>query len=118
MFKAFKAAMDRYQEARALDALTERDLADLGVSREQLAHFIRMPEDTPDRVLAMAHVFGLSSGEVKRDHGEWLDLVEVCAECPDRVACGHLLDKGDLANPRDATFCPNHKTFEQHWRAS
>jgi hypothetical protein len=118
MFQSIRTMIDRYRETRALDALTERDLADLGMSREQVAHFIRMPADTPDRVVAMARIFGLSEGEVKRDHGEWIDLVGVCAECADRGACGVLLGKGDLANPRDATFCPNHKTFEQHWQAA
>jgi hypothetical protein len=80
MFQPIRTMIDRYRETRALDALTDRDLADLGMSREQVAHFIRMPADTPDRVVAMARIFGLSEGEIKRDHGEWIDLVEVCAE--------------------------------------
>lgn len=118
MIEALKAMIERHREAKAVEALTERDLADLGMTRSQVLHFMQMPPDTPDRVLAMARVFGLSEGEMKRNHSEWLDAVEVCAACQDRGACALVLSKGDLANPRDAAFCPNHQTFQQHWNAA
>lgn len=118
MIEAIKAVIDRWREEKAVEALTDRDLSDLGMTRDQVLHFLRMPAHTPERVLAMGKVFGLSEGTLKRDHSEWMDLVEVCAMCRDGGACALLLEKGDLANPRDAAFCPNHQSFERHWQAA
>ncbi len=118
MLQAIRALIHRRREEKAVEALSDRDLADLGMSRAQVLHFLHMPADTPERLLAMARIFGLTEGEVKRDHGEWLDLVESCAACQDRAACALLLAKGTLANPRDAEFCPNRESFEAHWQAA
>lgn len=65
MFNRIKTLIQRWNEVRAVSAFSDRDLADLGLSRAQLEAFVRMPDDVPDRVLAMAATFGLSETEVK-----------------------------------------------------
>lgn len=118
MIEVIKAIIDRWKEEQAVNALTDRDLKDLGMTRDQVLHFLRMPADIPERVLAMGRVFGLTEGNLKKNHSEWLDMVETCAACPDRGACALVLQKGEMANPRDATFCPNLPTFERHWQTA
>ncbi|WP_435259974.1 DUF6455 family protein [Thioclava sp. FR2] len=115
MLQSVRNFIERWRDAKAVEAMSERELAELGMRRDQVLNFLRMPPDTPDRVVAMARVFGLTAGEVKADHAEWLDLLETCSQCGDRGACALTLSKGDLAGPRDAEYCPNKSAFESHW---
>ena len=115
MLQTLRNFVERWRDSKAVEAMSDRDLAELGMSRDQVINFLRMPPDTPDRVLAMARVFGLSAGDVKADHAEWLDLLETCSHCLNRGACSLTLAKGDLAGPRDASYCPNRAAFEAHW---
>lgn len=112
MFNRIKALIERWNEVREVDALTDRDLDDLGLTRVQVESFVRMPHDVPDRVLAMAAIFGLHEDEVKANHGEWLELLETCGGCQDRGACALVLERGELSRPADCHFCLNRGCFE------
>ena len=112
MFNRIKALLDRWQDVREVSALSDRDLDDLGMSRAQVEAFVRMPHDVPDRVIAMARIFGLDEVEVKANHAEWLDLLEVCGTCHDRGACKLVLERGDLSRPQDCGFCLNAPAFD------
>lgn len=111
MFERIKSLITRWQELKEIDALTERDLADLGMSRAQVEAFARMPHDVPDRVTAMASIFGLSEDEVRADHGRWLELLETCGHCDAREACRRVLDRAELSGPHDCAFCLNAGAF-------
>lgn len=115
MLEVIRQMIDRWREEKAVSALGARDLAELGMTRDQVLRFIRMPADTPQRVLSMGRLFGLTAQDLKHDPATWRDLIETCATCPDRASCALLLQKGTLAHPKDATFCPNHPSFEAHW---
>ncbi|WP_158569352.1 DUF1127 domain-containing protein [Pseudotabrizicola alkalilacus] len=114
----FRTLFNRQHRRAEVDALTDRDLSDLGLSRDQLRHFAQMPADVPERVVAMGAVFGLSEGALRRHHGTWSELLDVCSTCPDRGACALVLAKAQLANPRDAAFCPNRHNFSGFWSAA
>lgn len=111
MFDRIKTLLERWHEIREVEALSDRDIADLGLSRDQLTNFVRMPLDIEDRVAHMAAVFGLSEDEVKANHAQWLDLLENCGGCTDREACAHVLARGDGAHPEDCGFCRNRASF-------
>lgn len=111
MFDRIKTLVQRWNEVREVDALSDRDLSDLGISRAQVEAFVRMPQDVPDRVLAMAGIFGLSEAEVKANHAEWLDLLETCGSCHERSRCSTVLERGDLSRPCDCGFCLNAECF-------
>lgn len=111
MFHAIRTLFDRRREARAVEALTERDLADLGMTKTQVLHFLRMPSDTPARVVAMGKIFGRKESSLKQDEAQWIKLVETCADCHDRKACALVLAKAAEATPCDAWFCPNCRRF-------
>lgn len=111
MFDRIKALLHRWHEVQEVEALSDRDLDDLGMSREQVRAFLTLPRDVGDRVAAMGAIFGIPEADLKRDHGLWLDLLETCGHCQDRGACAVALSQGDLTQPRDCGFCPNRGSF-------
>lgn len=111
MFNRIRALIDRLHEVQEVNALSDRDLDDLGLSREQVLGFLKMPHDIGERVKAMGQIFGVSEVDLKRDHAQWVDLLMVCGHCSDRAACAHLLAKGSAAQPSEAHFCGNRATF-------
>ena len=118
MFDRIKALISRWNELREVGEMSDRELADLGMSRTQVEAFVRMPQDVPDRVLAMAEIFGLSQTEVQADHAEWMALLETCGTCHDRSACKHVLERGALSRPADCSFCLNAHSFESKARVT
>jgi hypothetical protein len=111
MFDRIRSILRRIEEIREVDAMSESDLADLGLTRGQLHDFLRMPRDIEGRVTAMAAIFGLTEDQLKQDHGEWVDLLSTCGHCTDRAACAAVLAEGGSAHPADASFCANHQAF-------
>lgn len=111
MFARIRALIDRLHDVQEVDALSDRDLDDLGMSREQVLAFLHMPRDITDRVTAMGAIFGLSQVELKRDHALWVEILSTCGHCADRSACAKLLAKGDQAQATEATFCANRDAF-------
>lgn len=111
MFERIRNLIDRLHEVHEVNALSDRDLDDLGMSRDQVLGFLKMPRDISERVTAMGQIFGVSEVELKRDHAQWVDLLTVCGHCADRAACAHVLAKGTAAVPSDAQFCGNRTSF-------
>jgi uncharacterized protein YjiS (DUF1127 family) len=111
MFTRIRALLQRLHEAQEVNALTDRELDELGVSRAQVLDFLRMPQDTTQRVTAMGAIFGIPEAELKRDHTQWVELVSVCGHCADRNACAKVLAKADAADPAQVDFCGNRAAF-------
>ena len=111
MFERIRALLHRLSQAAEVDALSDRDLYDLGLSRDQLKAFLRMPEDTAERVTSMGAIFGVPDAELKRDHALWVELLTVCGQCSDRGACKSVLEKGALAMSDACNFCGNRASF-------
>jgi hypothetical protein len=109
MFDRIRTLLNRLHEAKEVNALTDRDLEDIGISRAQMLDFLRMPEDINERVIAMGAIFGVPAADLKRDYGLWLDLLTTCGHCTDRAACSRALDRG--ADPADCGFCGNRAAF-------
>ncbi len=111
MFDRIRSLIRRLHEASEVEALTDRDLADLGMTRAQLHDFLRMPQDVAERVTAMGAIFGLPEAALRRDHAQWVELLSVCGHCADRGACARVLQMGDMADPAAIDFCGNRRTF-------
>lgn len=111
MFERIKALLERWHDVKEINALSERDLDDLGMSRDQVQAFARMPRDISERVSHMAAVFGLSDAEIHMNHEAYLGLLTTCGSCRARNQCTHVLAKGALAVPAEATFCLNAENF-------
>lgn len=113
MFDRIKTLLSRWHDIKEVETLTDRDLADLGMTREQVRAFVQMPHDVAKRVTAMATIFGVPEADLKRDHAQWVDLLSTCGNCAERGACSLVLAKGDQSRPEDAGFCLNRGSFAQ-----
>ena len=111
MFNRIRTLIDRLHEVQEVNALSDRDLDDLGMSREQVLGFLKMPRDISERVTAMGRIFGVSELDLKRDHGQWVHLLTVCGHCADRAACARVLARGDAARSSEVDFCGNAASF-------
>ena len=118
MFDRIRSLIHRLHDVTEADALTDRDLTDLGISRDQLLAFLRMPRDITERVTAMAAIFGVPQADLKRNYPQWIDTLSTCGHCSDRAACHKFLDKGSAARPEEATFCGNRAVFADLSRLS
>lgn len=94
-----------------VEQLSERELADLGLSRDQARNLSRLPDDVPGRIAAMARIFGLTEADLIRDRSEWEELLLTCNACRAQGACRRLLDRAETADPTEAGFCPNAGRF-------
>ena len=111
MFDRIRRLIDRLHEVQEVASLTYRDLADLGMSRDQVLAFLHTPRDIGERVTAMGAIFGLAEAELKRDHALWVALLDTCGHCTDRAACARLPGGAGPAAPAEAGFCANRDTF-------
>lgn len=118
MLEGFRNFLRHLREMREADALTDRELADLGLSRDQLHFFLNLRPDVPERVAAMARIFGVDEADLRAIHGEYLDILGTCGTCADRGACGVALAEGSLKGPEDCTFCPNWDIFNAKARVA
>lgn len=112
MFERIKMLLHRWHDLAEVSALSDRELDDLGMTRDQVERFVRMPADVPSRVAAMGEIFGLSATDLQRDHFAWVELLETCSTCRDRGACALVLERGELSRPQDCGFCLNAPVFE------
>jgi len=111
MLDRVRRFLARAADARAVAALSARDLADLGVSRDQAMNLVSLPDDVPGRIAAMGRIFGLTEAELMRDRGAWEELLMTCNACRELGACRRLLADADTATPTQAAFCPNSGRF-------
>lgn len=114
MLDRIRRLFERVSDMKAIAALSDRDLLDLGITRDQAQHMAALPEDVPGRVTAMARIFGLTEQELLRDRSEWVELLETCHACTELAACRRLLRQPDRATPGQAEFCPNREHFAHH----
>ena len=110
MFNRIRALIDRLHEVQEVEALTDRDLDDIGLSRNQVVDFLHMPLDISERVTAMGAIFGVPEAELKRNHAQWIDLLTVCGHCTNRAACATAL-ASDHPDPGACSFCGNRQSF-------
>lgn len=111
MFDRIRTLLHRLHDVKEVNALTDRDLDDLGISRAQVLDFLRMPQDITQRVTAMGAIFGLPEADLRRDHWQWVDLLSTCGHCGERGTCARILALGDMADPDRVTFCCNREVF-------
>lgn len=111
MFDRIRTMILRLHEVAEVNALSDRDLDDLGMSRHQVLDFLRMPRDINERVLAMGKIFGVPEVMLHHDHAKWVELLSICGRCTDRTACSKVLALGLSAGPDVAPFCGNRTTF-------
>ncbi len=98
---------------REVDALSERDLGELGLSRSEARSFARVSPEVTARVAGMASVYGLGAADIQRDIPAYRELVAACATCRRGEDCRDRLRDADQLAPGDVAFCPNAPTFRR-----
>lgn len=73
--------------------------------------FACMPADVEARVTAMGQAFDLPDRVLRKNPGQWLDLLATCSTCADRSGCGNCLDAGAMRAFAMAGHCPNAAGF-------
>lgn len=111
MLERIRKILQRRRALQEVGALTDRNLHDLGLTRDQIEIFALMPRDSAARMAAMARLFGISLTALKQDHALYQQMLCVCGTCGDRAACALVLERGDLARPSDCAFCTNAERF-------
>lgn len=86
---------------------TDRDLSELGLSRDQADRLAHLPRTVPERMSAMAAIFGLTPADLEANRADWIEVAENCAECRHKGACKTTLAKGPAATREETGFCPN-----------
>lgn len=115
MFERIRQIFDRWHALEELAQMSDSDLHDLGVTRDQALTLATMPRDVPQRLRTMAAIFGLTEDDLHRDHATWLEVTETCANCGARPACRRMLDREAVFEgsvlPGEVAFCPNAQTY-------
>ena len=101
----------RWQALREIASLRDRDIEDIGLDRATLEDIAHLPEDVPDRMVAMAGVHGLRAEDLRSDWGRYLDLVRTCGHCRVRARCGRTLAATWGPSPEGVRFCPNAQAY-------
>lgn len=83
---------------------TDRELADLGLSRVDYQSLISSKPGTRARLEAMAAQFGVTPEMIDADRAVALDIAECCGHCQNAGACENALALGVDFNPER---CPN-----------
>ncbi|MCA2012582.1 DUF6455 family protein [Pararhodobacter sp. CCB-MM2] len=107
----FRVSRDLHE----IEAMSARELADLGVTRAEAMELAALPDDVPQRVTEMARVFGLDPSEVMQDRRVWHELLQNCHHCHDLGTCHRFMAREEKDEPVDTTtltFCPNRRTFD------
>lgn len=105
---SFVSTLKRFFDAP--DApLSDRDLAELGLSRTDFTQLINATPGTRERMEAMAAQFDLSAQDIDGDRGQALELAERCGYCASARACQNAVDLGVDFDPEQ---CPNAERYD------
>ncbi len=115
MFDRIRDLRARAKSVADVAAMNDRDLADLGLGRDQALKLAGAPADTVDRMERMAAVFAVDEALLHHDHGMMMALAETCADCGAREACATTLAleealPGSVA-ASECEFCANAGDF-------
>ena len=83
---------------------SDRELADLGLSRTDYRQLVDGAPGTRERMEALAAKFGVTPEMIDRDRGLALQITETCGQCHVSGKCQRALDGKGVFDPED---CPN-----------
>ena len=111
MLEALKDKLQRRRDLREVEAMTETDLADIGLSRAELEDMVTTDGTVVARQMEMAWRHGVTNqifGLARHDH---VEIVRRCRDCGATDECRSFL--ADPSRPAsEATFCPNAKAYD------
>jgi uncharacterized protein YjiS (DUF1127 family) len=100
---------DRREREREIARLTPQDIADLGLSRQDVLALARMPAEQVARMEEMARLHGVDPESLDAHRDLRIAVALTCAQCGENSRCRRAIEDGLLAE--EAGFCPNHETY-------
>lgn len=107
MLDRLRALLQSLRSMDEIDGLSDRELADIGFTRAEVADLVRMSAAIPARVARMAAVFGLDAADLQGDRATWVEALEVCGHCGSARECAHRFADGGVTAEGAEAFCPN-----------
>jgi uncharacterized protein YjiS (DUF1127 family) len=106
--KATERRAQRQALERELNALDDRQLSDLGITREQIPVMVGAYPESPQLLTSMLARLGITEEAIARDPGLRSQLARTCSLCFVRQECKRYLKLPVDASPDGyRTFCPN-----------
>lgn len=106
MMEWLKQKQEHHRQQAEIKALSESDLNDIDLSRDELLSVVAAPEAVLQRQTAMAARFGLNEGEMNKHRHDMVVAVVACTHCGSTRECGRYL-AGQAGSEAAADFCPN-----------
>lgn len=102
----------RTQAHQELAALDDRQLEDLGLTRDELVLAVAGAAEAPERVGMMAGRLGIEPAAFETRRSMLNEMVRRCAACRTKVICAWWLAEGG-AEDAYREFCPNAGRFTE-----
>lgn len=101
----------RDRDRKEIAALDDRDLTDIGVTREALEYLVEVDPAVYGRMTRMAARHGLTSDALQADRTGLAHLTHTCDHCTSKRRCDSALGSA-MTGTADVAFCPNHAAYE------
>ncbi|MCX7888990.1 MAG: DUF1127 domain-containing protein [Rhodobacteraceae bacterium] len=102
--------LEKRRQDDEIDALSARDLDEIGLSRGELHRIVDAPADVVVRQGLMAGRFGLTDLDFQFNRHDYAASLAQCGACAAAVECAAFLDDPG-APAAEARFCPNRDIF-------
>lgn len=112
MFERIKKWQAQTREFAKINRMSDVDLHDMGVSRNELQSIVGIGAEVDTRQMAMAHRHGLDSFDLRRHPQDLIASNQACAKCGHVGECASYL-ASDAPAVDSATFCPNYELYQQ-----
>lgn len=112
IISVFSRKIRNFQAQPGSTCLSLETAADLAITPYELQEAASQPADVPDRMQAMARVFGVPEQFRQLPRPQLQDLARQCAGCRNRTRCSKTLARSASAVQQDCGFCPNAVTYQ------
>jgi uncharacterized protein YjiS (DUF1127 family) len=107
-----RAVRDRWTTASDVARLDDHEVADLGISRNELQAIVRAGTQPRRLMTAMMARIGVRPSDLRRISGLTREVERTCALCAEKRRCRRWL-KAEQPSQDYRSFCPNAASFER-----
>jgi hypothetical protein len=112
MFNRLKSAVRRHRDLHIIEALSPRELDDIGLSRPALRAVVSADDQVIGRQQEMATRHGLTVDMLQDHRPDLAQAIGRCADCGATGQCARYL-ASDAPASDSASFCPNHDLYDR-----
>lgn len=109
--ESFKALADRARALNDVNAMSDLELGDIGMSRGHLGTIAGARAELPSQMQEMAKRFDLDPQDINYPRWRALEMIDACRNCSCAEGCFDYL-VGDRQGSFKVSDCPNAKRYE------